>query len=172
MKLLRWVDDNIERVIILVAYVTMTTIVFVEVIRRFVWSVQAAWSTTIPIYMFLWIVWIGCAYNVKIRAHLSFDELRARMPQRAQFACLMLDAFLWVLFSAIVIYFTLQQVLLSQSNFAIVMGTDTIMQWWFYTGTPLAFALLIFRVLQNVRDDVSSYRSGRPLKVQTGIFGD
>ena len=172
MRLLRWIDANIERIIILVAYVFMAAIIFVEVIRRFVLSEQAAWSSTIPIYLFLWVVWIACAYNVRIRAHLSFDELRIKFSQRGQFICLMLDAVLWIVFSVIVIYYTTKQVLLSRDNFAIVQGTDEVMQWWFYIATPLAFALLIVRVLQNVAKDLSDYRNGRPLKVQTGMLGE
>ena len=172
MRLLRWIDSNIERIIILVAYVFMAAIIFVEVIRRFLLSEQAAWSSTIPIYLFLWVVWIACAYNVRIRAHLSFDELRIKFSQRGQFICLMLDAILWIVFSVIVIYYTTKQVLLSRDNFAIVQGTDEVMQWWFYIATPLAFALLIVRVLQNVAKDLSDYRNGRPLKVQTGMLGE
>lgn len=172
MKLLRLVDENIERVIILVSYVFMAAIIFVEVIRRFLFNEQVAWSATIPIYLFLWIVWIACSYNVKIRSHLSFDEIRVKLPQWGQFAALMLDSILWIIFSAIVIYYTTEQVLLSRDNFAIVQGTDDIMQWWFYIGTPLAFTLLIFRVLQNVHKDISDYRAGRSLQIQTGLFGD
>lgn len=172
MRLLKLIDDNIERVIILVNYVVMAGIIFVEVIRRFLFNEQAAWSTTIPIYLFLWIVWIGCAYNVKIRAHLRFDELRTRMSRPMQFACLMLDSALWIIFSIIVIIYSTEQVLIARDNFAIVQGTDNVLQWWFYTATPLAFIILIYRVLQNVMEDVRTYRSGSDLKVQTSVFGD
>ncbi|MEL6372491.1 MAG: TRAP transporter small permease [Pseudomonadota bacterium] len=172
MWLLRLIDNNIERAIILVSYVAMAGIIFVEVIRRFVLNEQAPWSTTIPVYLFLWIVWFGCSYNVKIRAHLSFDEIRTKLPRTGQFLCLMLDAVLWIVFSGIVVYYTAQQVQLARDNFAIVQGTDDVLQWWFYIATPLAFCLLIFRVLQNVYADVKAYRSGAPLAVQVGIFGD
>lgn len=172
MFVLRWLDENIEKVIILVNYVAMAAIIFVEVIRRFLYNEQAAWSSTIPIYLFLWICWIGCTYNVKIRAHLKFDELRTRMPYKAQFACLMLDAVLWIIFAIIVVVYTTEQVMLAHGNFAIVQGTDDVMQWWFYLATPLAFSLLIFRVLQNVMSDVSSFKKGEPLQVKTNIFGE
>ena len=172
MRLLRSIDANIERIVILVAYVFMAAIIFVEVIRRFLLNEQVAWSSTIPIYLFLWVVWIACAYNVRIRAHLSFDEIRAKLSERGQLACLMLDAALWIVFSVIVIFYTTRQVLLSRDNFAIVQGTDDVMQWWFYIATPLAFALLIVRVLQNVAKDISDYRNGRPLKIQTGMLGE
>src|SRR3546814_10468937 len=72
MVALRWLDANVEKIMILVCYVTMAGIIFVEVIRRFLFNEQVPWSTTVPIYLFLWIVWLGCTYNVKIRAHLRF----------------------------------------------------------------------------------------------------
>ncbi|MDA7949358.1 MAG: TRAP transporter small permease [Hyphomicrobiaceae bacterium] len=172
MPVLRWLDENVEKIIILVNYVAMAGIIFVEVIRRFLFNEQAAWSSTIPIYLFLWVCWIGCAYNVKIRAHLKFDELRSRLPYGGQFACLMLDAVLWIIFSVIVIVYTTEQVLLARDNFAIVQGTDDVLQWWFYIATPLAFVLLVFRVLQNVAHDVAAYRKGEPLQVKANIFGE
>jgi len=172
MTVLRWLDANVEKVFILVCYVTMAGIIFVEVIRRFLFNEQVSWSTTVPVYLFLWIVWLGCAYNVKIRAHLRFDELRLRLPYAGQFACLCLDAFLWILFSAIVIVYTGEQVRLSYDNFAIVQGTDNVMQWWFYLATPLAFSLLILRVLQNLLRDLADFRAGRPFRLQANIFGD
>ncbi len=172
MFVLRWLDENIEKAIILVNYIAMAGIIFVEVIRRFLFSEQAAWSSTVPIYLFLWVTWIGCTYNVKIRSHLRFDELRVRMPYGLQFACLMMDAVLWIVFAGIVIYFSVEQVSLSYDNFAIVQGTDDVMQWWFYTATPIAWGLLIIRVLQNVADDYGLYRKGEPFKIQVGMLGE
>ena len=172
MFILRWLDENIEKVIILVNYVAMAGIIFVEVIRRFLFNEQAAWSSTIPIYLFLWVTWIGCTYNVKIRTHLRFDELRVRMPYDLQFACLVLDAVLWIVFSLIVIYFAIEQVQLSYDNFSIVQGTDDVMQWWFYTATPIAWSLLIFRVLQNLVSDWNLYRKREPFQIQVGMLGE
>lgn len=172
MVVLRWLDENVEKIMILVCYVTMAGIIFVEVIRRFMFNQQEPWSTTVPIYLFLWIVWLGCAYNVKIRSHLRFDELRLRLPYAGQFACLCLDAVLWIAFAVIVIFYTTEQVQLSYDNFAIVQGTDDVMQWWFYLATPFAWSLLVIRVLQNFVRDLRTFRSGRPFSLQANIFGD
>lgn len=169
---LRWIDQNIEKIVILICYVTMAGIIFVEVIRRFVFSQQAAWSTTIPIYLFLWVTWMGAAYNTKIRTHLSFDELRIRLPYKAQFACLCMDAFLWVVFAIVVVYYTTLQVQLSHSNYAIVQGTDNVMQWWFYMATPIAWMLLIYRAMQNLWTDIQTFRRGDPFKLQVSILGE
>lgn len=172
MSMLKWIDQNIEKIVILICYVTMAGIIFVEVIRRFVFQSQAAWSTTIPIYLFLWVTWIGAAYNTKIRTHLRFDEVRVRLPYNAQFACLCLDAFLWLLFGVIVVVYSLEQVQLSYDNFAIVQGTDNVMQWWFYLATPVGWGLLMFRALQNLWEDVQTFRAGEPFKLQVSMLGE
>jgi TRAP-type C4-dicarboxylate transport system permease small subunit len=164
--ILNWLDANIEKVIIIVSYVTMAGIIFVEVIRRFVWNAQVPWSTTIPVLLFLWLTWFGCSYNIKTRTHLALTEVRARLPYTFQFACLVMDAIGWIVFAIIVIWYTSQQVYLSYDNFAIVGGTDNVMEWWFYLANPLAWSLIIFRVLQNLVEDIRLFKDGKPFAMQ------
>ena len=172
MIVFRWLDDNLEKVIILVCYLSMTGIIFVEVVRRFAFGQQAAWSSTIPIYLFLWVTWIGCAYTAKQRSHLRFEEVRARLPYFWQFCTVAMDHLIWIGFSVMVIYFASEQVMLSYDNFAIVQGTDNVMQWWFYMATPVAFVLIIYRVMQNLIEDVGRYRRGEPFLIKADVKGD
>ena len=144
MVMLKWLDENIEKSIILVSYVLMTAIIFVEVIRRFAFGQQAPWSSTIPIYLFLWVTWIGCAYNCKRRSHLRFEEFRMRLPYSGQFFCLVVDHLVWIGFSILVIY----------------------------TATPIGFALVIYRVLRNLFDDIRRYRNNEPMMVNIGVGAD
>lgn len=171
-KIFRWIDDNAEKSVIVVAYAVMTAIIFVEVIRRYVFKEQAAWSTTIPVYLFLWIAWIGCAYNVRRRAHLRFEEFRSNMGRGMQFSMLMLDAVLWLVMASIVLYYSIEYVQLLEMNWAIVPGTDSVMQWWFYMATPIGWSILILRVIQNAVEDIGDYRHGRPLKLSTALTSD
>ena len=169
MALLKWIDRNIEKLVIFICYSSMAGIVFVEVIRRFVFSQQAAWSTTIPIYLFLWITWIGASYNVRIRTHLKFDEIRVRLPYNIQFLLQVIDAVLWILFGVIVVIYSTEQVQLAKENFMIVQGTDNVLQWWFYLATPLAWSMLIIRVIQNLLEDIKSFIKREPLPIQNAV---
>lgn len=162
---LRWLDRNAERTMILIAYSSMAGIIVFAVIERFVFKTQIPWSTSIPIYLFLWVTWIGCSYNVKQRTHLTFNELRTRMPYHWQFVCLCIDALLWLVFGVMVTYYTYEQTALAYNNFAIVQGTDNMMQWWFYCATPVAWVLLMFRVLQNLAQDIQRFKAGAPFLV-------
>lgn len=168
---LRWLDRNAERVLILLAYSAMALIIVYAVFERFVFKTQIPWSSSIPIYLFLWVTWIGCSHNVRKRTHLVFNDIRLRMPYGLQFAMMWLDALLWIVFGAIVLYFTVEQTRLVEMNFAIVQGTDNVMQWWFYLATPLAWALLIFRALQNLADDIGRFRRRQPFLVDIQTIG-
>ena len=168
---LRWLDRNTERSLIQVAYSAMALIIVWAVFQRFVFKSQIPWSSSIPIYLFLWVTWIGCSHNVRKRSHLNFNDLRTRMSYGMQFACMWLDALLWIVFGAIVLYYTIEQTRLVEMNFAIVQGTDNVMQWWFYLATPLAWMLLIFRVLQNLADDIGRYRRKQPFIVDIQAIG-
>ena len=164
--ILNWLDENAEKVVIIISYAAMAGIIFVEVIRRFFFNVQAPWSTTVPILLFLWLTWFGCSYNIKKRTHLALTEVRARLPYKLQFAALALDAVLWIVFASIVIYYTWLQVYNSYDNFAIVSGTDNVMEWWFYLATPLAWSLMIVRVIQRFLGDLKAYKAGEPFVLQ------
>jgi C4-dicarboxylate transporter, DctQ subunit len=171
MNCVRWLDKNAERVLILVAYSTMALIIVYAVFERFVFKTQIPWSSSIPIYLFLWVTWIGCSQNVRKRTHLVFNDLRLRMPYRAQYACLVLDALLWVVFGLVVLNFTIEQTMLVEMNFAIVQGTDNVMQWWFYLATPVAWSLLLLRVLQNLWDDTVRFKGNHPFLVDIQAIG-
>ena len=167
-----WFERNFESTIMVVSYLAIGGIIFVEVFRRFVLSEQAPWSTTIPPFLFLIMTWFGCSYNVKLRTHLAFAEFRNAMPRAGQMACLVMDALLWIGFSWVVVVTSTRVVANSASNFQIMLGTDNVMQWWFLISVPLAFTVLVARVLENLLTDIANFRSGETLIQQAVIGGD
>lgn len=171
-RLSPWVERNLEKTIMVVSYLAIGGIIFVEVFRRFAFSQQVPWSTTLPPFLFLIMTWFGCSYNVKLRTHLSFSEFRTSMPRVGQFGCLMLDAVLWIGFSWVVIVTSTKVVANSASNFQIMLGTDNVMQWWFLLSVPLAFVTLVARVIENALTDIGNFRRHETLITQAVIGGD
>jgi TRAP-type C4-dicarboxylate transport system permease small subunit len=167
-----WVERKLEPTIMVTSYLMIGGIIFVEVIRRFTFGMQAPWSTTIPPFLFLIMTWVGCSYNVKLRTHLAFAEFRTALPRGPQMACLTLDAILWIGFSWVVIVTSARMVANSASNFQIMLGTDNVLQWWFLISVPLAFLALVGRVMENWVEDWRNYRSGAPLIEQAVIGAD
>ncbi|RED18570.1 TRAP transporter small permease [Pontivivens insulae] len=167
-----WIDRHLERSIMVYSYLLIAIIIFVEVFRRFVLSVQAPWSTTFPPVLFLVMAWFGCSYNIRLRTHLAFSEFRTNMNRKMQFLCLSMDAVLWLGFCVIVVVTASRVAAQSASNFQILEGTDNVLKWWYLIAVPIAFILMAGRVFQNWRDDYRNYRSGEPLIKQAVIGGD
>ncbi|WP_119167912.1 TRAP transporter small permease [Algihabitans albus] len=166
------VDRYFERTLMVSCYLLMAGIIFVEVFRRFVLNEQAPWSTTLPPFLFLILTWFGCAYNVRLRTHLAFSELRMALPRLGQFACLCLDHLLWLVFCWIVVVTSLRVVANSASNFQILLGTDNIMQWWLLTSVPLSFIAMAARTFENAAEDITNLRRGRNLISPQAIGAD
>lgn len=166
------VERLLERTVMVVCYLAVAFIIFWGVIDRFVFSNQQPWSTTIPPLLFMIMAWFGAAFNIRKRTHLSFSEFRTSMPRAGQFICLWMDAILWFGFALILFVTTARQAALSASNFAIVLGTDNTMLWWFLLTAPVAALLMAARAIENIREDIRNWRSGEPLIKQAVIGGD
>lgn len=167
-----WLERNLEASVMVSTYLLIGVIIFVEVFRRFVLNVQSSWSTTLPPFLFLIMTWVGCAYNVKTRSHLTFSEFRLNMPRKLQFLCLSLDAVLWIGFSWIVVVTSTQTVANSAANFQVMMGTDNLLQWWFLASVPLSFILISARTIENWLLDLKNFRAGNDLIVTSAIGAD
>lgn len=165
----RLLDRYLEPTAMFFIYMTIAMVIFVEVIRRFVFNVQAPWSTTLPPYLFLLLTWIGCAYNVKLRTHLSFGEVRAMMPPAGRLALSFLDAILWYVMAVIVMVATLRLTANSAANFQLLLGTDDVMRWWFYICVPISWLVLYARVLENLFEDVRNFRAGREFGINSEL---
>lgn len=166
------IDRHFERSVMVYTYLAIAIIIFVEVIRRFVFSVQAPWSTTFPPVLFLIMTWFGCSFNIRLRTHLAFAEFRTSMSRGLQMACLTLDMVLWIGFCVIVVVTATRVAANSASNFQILAGTDNFMQWWYLITVPIAFILMAGRVLENWFEDLSNFRSGEQLIKPTVIGAD
>ena len=164
------VERHLERTVMVASYLATALIIFWGVIDRFVFSNQQPWSTTIPPLLFMIMAWFGAAYNIRVRTHLSFSELRTGMPRLGQYLCLWLDFVLWFGFALILLVTTLRLVALSASNFQIVLGTDNTLQWWFLIAAPVAATLMAARAVENILEDIRNYRGGQPL-IRRAVIG-
>jgi TRAP-type C4-dicarboxylate transport system permease small subunit len=171
-KYIPWIERKFESTVMVSTYLLIGAIIFVEVFRRFVMNQQEPWSTTLPPFLFLIMTWAGCAYNVKLRTHLAFAEFRMHMPRPLQFACLTLDALLWIGFSWVVIVTSTQVAANSAANFQILLGTDNVLQWWFLVSVPLSFVLITARAMENWLIDLNNLQSGEDLIGLVAIGAD
>ena len=50
-----------------------TTLIFLQVIMRYVVGRSLSWSEELTRYIFLWQIWIGASYAISMKKHLKID---------------------------------------------------------------------------------------------------
>lgn len=161
-----------ERTIVIYSYIVMAAIIFIGVIQRFGFNAQVPWSTTIPPLLFMIMAWYGATLNIRLRTHLSFSEFRSKMGRSSQMFWLTFDNILWIIFCIICVTTMARQTVNSYDNFAIVLGTDDVMRWWFLYTMPLCFVLLATRAIENMIEDYGKFKNGDNMIEQAVIGGD
>ena len=162
-RIYRWCDGNLEYALMNTSYALCTLIVFVEAVRRYLFRSQAPWSAQAAMYLFIWLSWIGCAYGIKTRAHLRFDEIRDRLPYMAQFVLKLIDYAVWILIALITLVFSIKQIMLQAQLGSVVQGTDHFPLWVAFLGVPFGWSLVLWRTLQCIVEDVRRFRAKEPI---------
>jgi len=73
--------NKIEETFISLLLVSMTLLVFLEVVLRFGFNTGIAWSQEVTLYMMAWFVLFGASYGVKVGAHIAVDSFVKMFPK-------------------------------------------------------------------------------------------
>lgn len=161
-RLLRALDKNAERWALLVFYVMLVATMFIEVLRRELFSYSSIWGEEIVRYAFIYLVWFGAAAAVKERGHIRIDVILEYVGPRTKAIFFIFGDI--VMFAVVIIafYWSLETVLVS-AKFGSVTHGLRVSQVWFLSAVPLGFALVMFRLIQSFLRDINDLRHGRPV---------
>ncbi|HSF93336.1 MAG TPA: TRAP transporter small permease [Paracoccaceae bacterium] len=161
-RLLRALDKNAERWALLVFYVMLVATMFIEVLRRELFSYSSIWGEEIVRYAFIYLVWFGAAAAVKERGHIRIDVILEYVGPRTKAIFFIFGDI--VMFAVVIIafYWSLETVLVS-AKFGSVTHGLRVSQVWFLSAVPIGFALVMFRLIQSFLRDINDLRHGRPV---------
>jgi TRAP-type C4-dicarboxylate transport system permease small subunit len=168
-RTLRLLDDNIERYIMLACYVFCCAVIIQDVARRFVINYSAAWSQETAQYAFIYLGWIGAAYAVKERAHIRFDILQNKLPEKLHGYIFIAGEIATIIFAIIAFRFSMHtiSVLWQFGGATPVLRVSKI---WAEAAVPIGFALILLRSVQSMLRDITDMRAGRAVYKGKALF--
>jgi len=81
-KSLKWLDINLEPLFIMIVFIIMTSLITVQVIKRFIYGSGFAWGEEFSVFMFVWIVFLGISYAFRNNRQIGVDFLRDALPEK------------------------------------------------------------------------------------------
>ncbi|MDQ0999707.1 TRAP-type C4-dicarboxylate transport system permease small subunit [Neobacillus niacini] len=156
MKILTWLDENIESFVLIILSILTVVVIFVQVIMRYVMGSSLVWSEELARYAFIWLVYIGVSYGVKRQAHISVDALNLVFKKKGKFVLAMCANIAVLVFVVLLTYFSFE-VVTQINRMSPAMGIPL----KYVYAAPLAgFLLTAIRVIQNMRIQTSTFRTG------------
>ncbi|MEJ2620707.1 MAG: TRAP transporter small permease [Candidatus Thiodiazotropha sp.] len=78
--MLKQLLNRAEESIISLLLVTMTLLVFLEVVLRFVFNTGFLWAQELTLHLSAWFVLFGISYGLKVGAHIGVDAFVKTLP--------------------------------------------------------------------------------------------
>lgn len=140
-------DRYFEEVICTLCLAVVAGSVLLQVILRYFFSSAAVWAEETAVYGMIFAVYLGATMAVRERSHLRITLLVTRLPRALQVASVVLADALWAGF---VVFMIVQTTIYTQLLFNVTYMTPGlgIEQRWVQMVIPMAFALMLFRILQ------------------------
>lgn len=162
-------NKNAERWALLFFYTLLVSTMFIEVIRREIFSYSSIWGEELVRYSFIYLAWIGAASAVRERAHIRIDVLMHYVPNQVKTLIYILGDLVMFAVAIVALYWSFETVKVSWEFGSVSHGLRISMV-WFLSAVPLGFALMIFRLIQSLLRDIKAFRAGTPVYEGDKLF--
>ncbi len=159
MKVLKFLNERLEEVFLVILMIAATLLVAAQVVTRFILKVPLPWSEEIARYMFLWLTWVGASYATKERKHVRIDIIYEKLPVKGKKICTAISTVIWIVFLAVMVYLSVRLTASVASGGQIAVGSG-IPMWIPYASIPVGMGLMLFRLLQNAVHDLKHKEEG------------
>lgn len=159
MKVLKWLDENFEEKLLMVSLVFTVSIIFLQVVMRYVFKNSLSWSEELARYIFLYQIWLGASYAAKKRAHLRIEILKSKFKGAGRIWFDTFAIIVWLIFTVFLAYksTSLTMFIFSRGQLSPAMRMP---MGFAYASVPFGCWLMSIRLVQNILDNIKSINNG------------
>lgn len=167
MKLLKLLDKNLERYLMLILLLGMTLVLGIQIVFRFVINDPLTWSEELARFMFIWSAFLSIGFCLKEGISLKIDTLISMFSKKVQAIIYMAGDIIMAVFFIYLLpaswEFAYASVLSGQTSAAC-----HIPMYFIQISLMVGFALAAFRSIQNIWNNFQFLRHGGQLPEDNG----
>lgn len=81
MKLIRWLDENLEETLLIILLVLMSVVMGIQVVSRYLLNASLSWSEELTRYLFIWSAFLSISYCIKKWISIKIDQIMNLCPK-------------------------------------------------------------------------------------------
>lgn len=141
--------ENLDEYVLMTMLAFSTTLIFLQVVMRYVFGNSLSWSEELARYMYVWQTWVASSYAVKRGRHLRITSLVDLTARRRRVLIEIAVLAIWLAFSIFLCYMSssLCQKIFNQGQVSSAMGLP---MWIAYLAIPAGTVLMSFRLVQQL----------------------
>ena len=138
-----------EKMICTVTLALMSAIIVAQVFFRYVLNNSLSWSEELARYLFIWTIYIGISYGVKMDKHVAVDAVYSYMPKGVKKYYAMIAYALFLLFAVAIVYYGVTVVGMQISSGQVSPAMGLPMQ-YVYVAPVVGMVLTVIRLVQKI----------------------
>lgn len=146
--MIRNIISQFEEGVLSLILVSMTLLVFVEVVARFGFNTGIHWAQEVTLLLAAWFVLLGASYGVKVGAHIGVDVFVKLLPHKVARFVTLLAIGLCLVYCGLFFYGSWIY-LAKMKSIGIEMDDLPIPKWIPMSILVIGFGLLAIRFLQH-----------------------
>lgn len=104
MKVLSFLNKHAEEIMCAILLSAMTIVIFAQIVLRF-FGLPLSWTEEVGRYMFIWLIYVGCASAVRKRKHICVELIDLFLKERGKFVISIISNVVFMVFAGILTYF-------------------------------------------------------------------
>lgn len=148
MRIIKWLDDNVEEFLLVILLLAMTLIMGVQVFFRYALGMSLSWSEELTRYLFIWSGFLSVSYCSKKCLSIKIEQFVAVFPRRGRAIFKVVNHTFELIFFAYMIPFAFAY-LMSAVRGGQVSPACGIPMYYIQAAPLVSFVLVAFRILQR-----------------------
>lgn len=159
MKIIKWIDKNIEETILIILLMLMTVVMGSQVCARYVFNYSMSWTEELTRYLFVWSGFLSIGFSVEKSIAIRLEQLTEKMNVKAKAMVFIADYFIELIFFGYMIPTAWNGMweVFEAGRRSTAMG----MPMWILHAAPLAgFLIVEIRLIQKICQECRKIREG------------
>ncbi len=158
-KKLFWIFNNLEYLLSMLCMGVMMTLLFIQVVSRYVFGHSITWTEEISIILFILSVYIGAIGGTRRGQHLKIELLTSALNPKGQAICQILSDIAFIVVNCFLCVGS-YSVVSNLHHYGMETAITHLPMWIPYAIIPLALVLISVRLLQDIIMQIKKLQSG------------